>query len=47
MKFFATALISSIASASHVHEFFAERNFICGMCKTVFEAVEEGDDQKV
>jgi hypothetical protein len=46
MKFFATALIS-IASASKVHDFFAERNFICGMCKTVFEAAYEGDDQKV
>jgi hypothetical protein len=39
---FATALLA-FANASNVHEFFAESNFICGVCQQAVEYAKKGD----
>ena len=39
---FATALLA-YANASNVHEFFAESNFICGICQHAVEYAKKGD----
>ena len=44
------ALISAIAAVSNagkVHDFFAENNFICELCKSVVELAAKGDDRKM
>lgn len=41
---FATAMMA-VASASKVHDFFAEQNFICGICQQAVEYAKKGDNQ--
>ena len=41
-SFFAAALLGAFASAK-VHEFFAEANYMCELCKTAMKFDTEGD----
>ena len=38
------AVVAAAAQAARVHEFFAENNYICGLCKT---AVELGNSEDI
>jgi hypothetical protein len=43
---FATALLA-IANASNVHDFFAESNFICGICQQAVDYAKKGDTESL
>ena len=47
MRSFALALAAAVANAGRVHEFFAENNYICQLCKTVVEMAGQGVDEKL
>ena len=47
MRSFALATIAAIASAGRVHEFFAEQNYICELCKDVVTLTAEGKDEEL
>lgn len=44
MRSFAIAALAAIANAGRVHEFFAENNYICELCKTAVEFAAKGRD---
>ena len=44
MKTFIAAVLAAAASAK-VHEFFAERNYICELCKDVVNFTAENKDE--
>jgi len=44
MKTFAFAALAALTSAGRVHEFFAENNYICEVCKMAVEFANENDD---
>ena len=44
MRTFALAALAAVASAGRVHEFFAENNYICELCKTAVEYAAKGRD---
>ena len=47
MRSFAFAVIAAISNAARVHEFFAENNFICELCKTVVDHASKGNDAEL
>ncbi len=47
MRSFAFAAIAAISNAARVHEFFAENNFICELCKTVVDHAANGNDAEL
>jgi hypothetical protein len=47
MRSFAFAAIAAISNAARVHEFFAENNFICELCKTVVDHASKGNDAEL
>ena len=47
MRTIATAALLAIANAGRVHEFFAENNYICELCKNVVELAAEGKDAEL
>ena len=47
MRSFALALAAAVANAGRVHEYFAENNYICQLCKTVVEMAGQGVDEKL
>mmetsp|Transcript_28792 Transcript_28792/g.38397 ORF Transcript_28792/g.38397 Transcript_28792/m.38397 type:complete len:409 (+) Transcript_28792:21-1247(+) len=44
MRSFAFAAIAAAASAGRVHDFFAENNYICELCKTAVDYASKGRD---
>ena len=44
MRTFALAAFAAAANATRVHDFFAENNYICELCKSVVE-LANNDDQ--
>lgn len=47
MKTFAIAALLGFVSAERVHEFFAERNFICKLCETVVEHASNDEEAEI
>ena len=47
MRTFAIAALAAVANAGRVHEFFAENNYICELCKTVVEHAAKGNDAQL
>jgi hypothetical protein len=47
MRFAITAGLVAFAQAAKVHDFFAENNFICGMCKEVITHARDNNDSVV
>jgi len=47
MRSYAIAAIAAVANAGKVHEFFAESNFICELCKSSIEYVAKGHHGKL
>ena len=44
MRTFTLATMAAVASASRVHDFFAENNYICELCKTAVDYAGKGRD---
>ena len=47
MRTVAVSALVAIANAGRVHEFFAENNYICELCKNVVELSANGKDNEV
>lgn len=47
MRSFAIALVAALAQGKRVHEFFAENNYICELCKNVVEYAAKGMDDEL
>ena len=47
MKTFAIAALAALTNAGKVHEFFAESNYICEMCKMAVEFANDGNTEKL
>jgi len=47
MKSFAIAALVALTNAGKVHEFFAESNYICEMCKMAVEFANSGNTEKL
>ena len=47
MKTFALATLAALTSAGKVHEFFAESNYICEVCKMAVEFANNGNADKL
>jgi len=43
MRSIFAAAVLAVANASNVHEYFAESNFICGVCQQAVEYAKKGD----
>ena len=43
MRSIFAAAVLAVANASNVHDFFAESNFICGVCQQAVEYAKKGD----
>ena len=41
------AVLATVSSAKRAHEFFAENNYICELCKTVVEHAAKGEDTEM
>lgn len=41
------AALVAVVSAERAHDFFAENNYICELCKSVVDLAAKGDDQKM
>ena len=44
MRSFALAIVCAVANAARVHEFFAEKNYICELCKQAVGYAAKGRD---
>ena len=47
MRSFALAMLGSAAFAGKVHDFFAENNYICELCKSAIDFAHKGLDEKL
>jgi len=47
MRTFVTAAIAAVAASTKVHQFFAENNYICELCKTVVDYAKDGKVEKM
>lgn len=47
MKFAFIAGLAAFANAGRVHEFFAETNLICNLCKDVMNHANNGNDSAI
>ena len=47
MRTFALSTLAAVASAGRAHEFFAENNYICELCKTAVEFAAKGKDDEL
>ena len=47
MRSFALAFLAATATAGKVHEFFAENNYICELCKSVVELASNDENEKL
>ena len=45
MKTFFAAIFAAAASATKVHDFFAERNYICELCKDAINFTATNKDE--
>ena len=41
------SFVAAVANAGKAHEFFAENNYICELCKSVVELAAKGEDDKL
>ena len=41
------AVLATVSSAKRAHEFFAENNYICELCKTVVTHAAKGEDEEM
>ena len=47
MRSIAITALVAIANAGRVHEFFAENNYICELCKNVIDLAAKGDEREL
>lgn len=47
MRSIAITALVAIANAGRVHEFFAENNYICELCKTVMDLAAKGQESEL